>query len=558
MSKQRSVGSLLLCLASGVALTPHAALAQANNFAGGPFVPPKQPVIVNTPAPQETPVVTPQAAPRVEQALTLPTLFGNTTITPADTLMRSFTIGENPGRQDAGEQRSYRFDDIHAFLVEQGWQGELADGPFLEPEEGEAIIEDSNFIDPSLTPVGYEHPIFKACSYAEGGEKPVVIRVNEPSQHMWVFTDNNQFISQAQSCSKDALLSGLKGTVLSSNKDVLTIQKGCLIADAGNAELKIASKAAAIKLGSQSTAMIDYRPGNSIAIRILACPEGGKAKVRLAINPTQTYELVPGDELRANLSNDANDESLVSQSQFALENYLNSLPKSVSGAAASRFKRMEQHLARTAKTRKIESPNAPASLHTSFPLSIVASEGTRFIAADNGQVGILSGRVLLHAGSEQIVRTQLGDLYLQENSTVSVERWKGEFRAQCCSGPKSAIMVAENFGVPMNWGTEALLVDHEPGWADAFPNDGVGRRRFEMHKLKDSKCIISDFSLMALIAKGPHFKLLHKNAPEQTKELRNQLFKTAAALHVVAGNKGQYLTQAPITATTNNTSQKTN
>lgn len=42
MSKQRSVGSLLLLLAFGIALTPNAALAQAANFAGGPLAPRKR------------------------------------------------------------------------------------------------------------------------------------------------------------------------------------------------------------------------------------------------------------------------------------------------------------------------------------------------------------------------------------------------------------------------------------------------------------------------------------------------------------------------------------
>lgn len=472
--------------------------------------------------------------------------------------MRSFYVGELPDRVGNGEQRSYRFDDLRAFMLEQGWHSELAEGNFVDPDESNAIIEDSNFLDPALIPVSYENErsVFKACSYSEGEEKPVIILVNEPSQHFWVFTDTNQFVGQTQKCFKDALISGLKGTVLSSNKDILTLQKGCLIADSGKSELKIASKVAAVKLGFESTALIDYRPGNSVTIRVLACPNDGKAKVRLAIDPTKTYELSAGEELRANLQN-TTDEDRITRSTFSLENYLNSMPKSISGAAASRFHRMEHHLLKATRTDR--TPNGAISgLHTNAPLNLVASEGARFIATDNGQIGIFSGRVLFHTDAEQIVRTQLGDLYLQEGAAVSVERWKGELRAQCCSGPKSAILVAENFGVPMNWGTEALLVDHEPGWNDAFPNDGVGRRRFEMHKLKSSKCIISDFSMMALIAKAPHFKLLHKNAPEQTRELRNQLFKTAAALQVIAGKKGQYLTQAPATATNDSTSQRTN
>lgn len=559
MSKQRSVGSLMLLLAYGLALTPNAAIAQATNFAGGPFVPSKTPV-VNTTAPQEIPVAPPvQTAPqRVEQPLNLPTFFGNTTITPADTLMRSFYMGELPERPGAGEQRSYRFDDLRAFMSNQGWHSELAEGPFIEPDESNAIIEDSNFIDPALIPTSYEREqsVYKACSFSEGGDKPVIIRVNEASQHFWVFTDTNQFISQTQKCFRDALLSGLKGTVLSSNKDVLTLQKGCLIADSGKSELKIASKVAAIKMGAESTALIDYRPGNSVMIRVLACPNGAKAKVRLAVDSTATYELGAGEELRANLQNGTDDDH-ITRSTFSLENYINSMPKSISGPTACRFHRMEQHLLKASKADRT-SGGLISGFHTNEPVNIVASEGSRFISADNGQVGLLSGRILFHTDAEQIVRTQLGDLYLQEGAAVSVERWKGELRAQCCSGPRSAILVAENFGVPMNWGTEALLVDHEPGWSDAFPNDGVGRRRFEMHKLKSNKCIISDFSMIALIAKAPHLKLLHKNAPEQTRELRNQLFKTAAALQVIAGNKGQYLTQAPATATNNSTSQKTN
>ncbi|MBX9572431.1 MAG: hypothetical protein K2X77_26280 [Candidatus Obscuribacterales bacterium] len=156
--------------------------------------------------------------------------------------------------------------------------------------------------------------------------------------------------------------------MLSSTKNVLTIQKGCLIADAGKSELKIACKSAAIKLGAESTALVDYRPGNSIAIRILACPSGSKAKVRLAIDPTETYELAPGEELRANLS-ESTDEEQISRSTFELANYLNSMPKSISGAAASRFKRMEHHLMAASKSGRDSSSNAPTSLRANSPFS---------------------------------------------------------------------------------------------------------------------------------------------------------------------------------------------
>lgn len=548
MSKQHSFGSLTVLLACGLSTVPQAAFAQS--FTAPPanhpsitsntsnFVAPAQ---TQTQTQTQTQINNP-VQQKLDQPLSLPSLFGNTTILPTDTLMGNFKMGELVEGKGKGHPRSYKIDNLSAFLHGQGWQGEIAADNRGEFDESNAIIEDTNILDSAaLVPISYLEQFPAHFCSTSTSEQPVLIRVNESSKHLIIFTDNNQFLSGKISGSEDALLSGLPGTVLGSHNGILTLHKGRLVVDSGKQGVKLACKSAGMKLSADSCAMVDYRPGKSVAIRILSCPAGNKAKVRLAVQKDITYELGSGEEITVDLSQEsASPESIVNTGKFSLDTYVSSLPKQVLGLAS--YKRLVHHVCQAAGVKELENKTV---LEASEPVRMLATEGTRFYAAENGHISLLSGRVLLHNDAAQITRTQMGDLYMQKNSTLSLERWQGELRAQCCSGPKSIILVSDNFGVPMIWGMETLLVDHEPTWSDAFPNDGVGRRRFEMHSLKTNKCLISDFSLPALIVKGPHFKALHKDNTPETRDLRAELLKTAAALQVVTGYKGQYATQAP-------------
>jgi hypothetical protein len=472
--------------------------------------------------------------------LNLPTFIGNTTILPTDTLIGNFDrncIKETPVNN---AKDSYKFENLAAFLKDQGWQGKVFDDSFIFNDYN-AIIEDTEFLNNEfLGPLGYEKPRAELCSSSEN--KQVVIRINEKSKHLWVFTDSNQFLC-GKAAFKDLLLSGTPGTVLGRKADVFTLNQGQLVLDCGKDSVKLACRAAGLRIPADSCALVQYLPEQTIKIRVLHCPTDSRVRVRLTAQSDKTIELRSGEEMLVDFSQE-NVE--IAGNKFNTANYLNSMPAQITGLAA--YDRMVKHLSSEAAADRTTNSER---LSASAPVDLIGGENTRFVATNDGQIALISGRLLVHNSSEQVLRTQMGDLYLQPDATVSTERWQGEFRSQCCSKPKSAILVSQKFGVPLSWGTETLIVDHEPTWGDAFPNDGIGRRRFEMHALKDSKCLISDFSMSNFLVKSPHCQLL-RHQDKQFKDLRDELIKTAAALYVVTGYKGQYATQAPVTASANN------
>jgi hypothetical protein len=568
--------SMALLFACGISFMPTVSYAQS--FTGGPFTPGVKPIVTAPIAPTFNPQVIQQTtapAPPVQTQATnqpavrnfdtpvnFPAIFGNT-ILPTDTLPRTADLPSGLGHEDSkvGEPRTYEFGDLSVFLKGQGWNGGIADADGPELDEADAVIEDTSYGESAgIVPIRYPQSVddaagshFQLCSQADV-QQPVIIRVNEATKHLWVFTENNQFETGNILGCEDAFVSGLPGAVLGSRNGMLTLHKGVLIVDSGAESLKLATRAAGLKLPADSTAMVDYKPGRSVAVRILSCHGDGKAKIRLASQPDHVFELVAGEQLSVDIregSATADASSIVTN--FPLIGYVNSMPREVSGSASGRYKRMYAHVCGSEQVNRSHSENADKVLVAAAPVSLFSSEGTRFIAADTGHIGLLSGKVLVTSHAAQIIRTQMGDVYMQKNAVVSMERWQGELRVQCCSAPKSTILVSDKFGVPMTWGIETLILDHQPTWNDAFPNDGVGRRCFELHNLKMNNCIISDFSLPHLIVKGNHFHDLRTDNHDEARQLRAQLLKTAAALMIVTGYKGQYATKPPAQASTTQT-----
>lgn len=537
MIKHRALRALPLLLAC-ISLMPSAVLAQN-------FVPVATKTNLTTTVTQtqqgQTQVPADQGShiQITEQSLNLPAFIGNTTILPTDTLMGNFERSNFRETASQNAKISYKFDDLSAFLKEEGWQGKIYTDSF-KFNELNAIIEDSEFLNNELLgPLGrQEHPA-ELCSASDS--KQVVIRINEKSKHLWIFTESKQFLSGK--AVKDAIISGRPGTVLGHKSDVLTLNKGQLLLDSGKQGLKLACRAAAMRIPAESSSIVQYLPDQLVQIRVLHCPEDSRVRVRLSAQSDKTFELRSGEEMTVDISEENTE---IGTAPSNASSFFKSMPEQISGV--ENYDRFLKHINSECANEK---PRNQDKLSASAPVSLIGGDGSRFVATDDGQIALISGRLMLHNDSTQVLRTQMGDLYLQPDSTISAQRWQGEFRAQCCSKPKSAILVSEKFGVPMGWGTETLIVDHEPSWADAFPNDGIGRRRFEMHALKEGKCLISDFSMSAFLVKSPHCQLLRQRN-EQLKDLRDELLKTAAALNVVTGYKGQYATQAPVTASANN------
>jgi len=487
--------------------------------------------------------------------LNLPVVRGGNVILPTDTL--PWSVGDESGTlgptgDDVGGARVQivEFTDLNRFLAEQGWTRGVPGEATQELDEESALTVDTDFADSldGLIPISYtgaNQNDFVSCACPSAATRQVIIRVKNACPQMSVFTNFNQFEHGKVGGAQDGLLYGEPGTVISNNKSNVTLHKGQLVVDAGSGAMRIASKEAGIKLGPQSTAAIDYRPGDSLSIRALSTVAATPIKVRLGALPDRIFELKSGEELSINLTkqDQALLESIVT-SRFSLTDYAQTVPRHVTGDGAQYMHRLRKHLFSSSGIAAAKD-KTETTIRTSKPLHLLALEGSRFIASNSGKIGLLSGSMLVKTEDAQIFRTKLGDVYMQPGALASLQRWQGELRVECCSDPKSTILVSDNFGMALTWGTEGLIVDHPAAWSDALPNDGIGRRRFEMHALHQNNCVISDFSIPSLLLKSKHLQQVRTPVDKQGKELHERLLKTAAALQVVTARKGGYYVQPP-------------
>jgi hypothetical protein len=544
MQRRSRIRPLVVLTAIGLALAPGAGFAQ--------FIAPPPRV---TPTPTVTPQLpsTPTNLPSFQTPnFTMPNVNVNgNAIIPTDVLNWGANL---PGGFTAEGGHSERviteITDLEQFLKENGWMsGAVTEvDPDILADDG--ITIDTGFEDDleKLIPISWNESggekAFMLCS-----EQPsiphVIVRLSQNSNELMVFTKRNQFSSAERFGAEDALLSGFPGTVVSGKKQNLVLHKGQLVVDTGNTALKIATKAGGVKIEPNTTAIIEYQPTRSFSVIALASKSSTPVKARLAITADRVTELANQERLSIDLSKDgpAALES-VDQSKVDVNNYVRTLPGKTIGSASKLIARMEKRVKLAAADKSKSSEES--ALMTTEPVHLVGLDGSRVVASEGGSIALLEGRVFLHSQAPQIVRTKLGDAYLQGDSVNSLEVSNGQTRLLCCSEPKSSIFVANKHGIPMNWGMETVVTNHAPTWNDAVPNDGIGRRQFEMHKLNDLHCVMSDFSIHALMLKGRHLKSIRVPACSTHERLRDKLLKTAAALQVVTAKKGRYYLQSEL------------
>lgn len=559
---RRRTGLLSLCLA----ISQPAVFAQAAAVTN--FVPPPTQQITPTVI-QEMPQV-PQSRPLLPTQFSLPQV-NSTTILPTDAINFSFGAPTHVlnGPSGAATANAFAFDDLNAFLKEHGWDHPVSkeDRQALLSEDG--ITVDTAFAedDTKLVPLANSdsQANFLWMTSAGAASSHTIIRFNEACPELSVFTQPYQFMHVGKGTSDDALLSGSPGTCIANNNEDIVLYDGQLIVDAGKTPCRVATKAAGVKIEAESTALITYQPGKTLVVRSLAGKGSGPIKLRLAILPNKVFELPAEQELSVDLSLSAEDaEKSITISKFNETECTGAMPERAAGECTHEFQRMRAHLQAVEAEQSYDTtthpPHYQANAHGGHehhhpqtmllrkPVHVLGTPGSRFVASESGNIGLLSGKVLLHSHTPQVVCTQLGDVYLQSDAVATLERWQGEFRAQCCSKPKSAILVADKCGVPMNWGMEALVTDHRPSLADVAPDDRIGRRNFEMHDLTGKFCVISDFSIPTLLVKSEHLKPVRKAQTTRNKQLRDHLLKTAAAMQVVTAAKGRYYLQSELAA----------
>ncbi len=98
----------------------------------------------------------------------------------------------------------------------------------------------------------------------------------------------------------------------------------------------------------------------------------------------------------------------------------------------------------------------------------------------------------------------------------------------------------------LNAGEELIVVGHDcKDPSEIFGDDSIGRRRLKMVTIPSGQTIgVAEFSLVQAMEREPVlYRLLH-STDNHDKALKERLLKTAAILHFVTGNHGQYMPPA--------------
>ncbi len=530
------------------------AVAQAPFFGGPPPVippTPPTPVIIQNPTVSTTPIAptitnTPvvQVTPRVNiPSFTLPSGL----ILPTDTLSKQANLSGNRVTSKGGKvpERVFEITDLESFLGENDWHHGTAQEWLPQLDSADAFVEEAGTVEAesSILPISYHASPDQpgaGPSILQQEPKPILLKLTSAYRDLHVFTGANQALVEGET-----VMTAAAGTIVSSHKDFFTLHMGSLSIDTGNTAARIATRIGGIKIEPQSTCEIDYQPGKRLVIRSL---QGPKISVRakLLSLPDRIIEGVPGEQISINLDNQAavNGERIVHEICQATP-LQQDLGHRFSGEGAKLMHRMSEHLV-SAKQIPAATPNHEAKTTTCAPLHLIASEDSYLTTTSKGQLGLLAGRFFISAETAQIIQLRTGDVYMQPHSVAAIEAGQGLMRVQCCTDAKSVIVVTRKYGVPMHWGMESLILDHQATWEEAIPKDGVGRRAFEIHKKDAKEIVLSDFQLSSLLSKSAHLAGVRTPVHARNALLKEKLLRIAASLQVVtAGHGGYQVSQQP-------------
>lgn len=465
--------------------------------------------------------------------------LANRTILPTDSLMRQIEIGSAGGErlqsgipQVLASRRVKEFGTLSKFLRANNWKGQEAENWMQNLD-----LDNARYFDLYTAEIPSE---FKSISWIEqanlqlpamplsADREPLLLQVSNSWRELFVFNQDYQALDDSN---LKSLLLGKRGAVVCKEKDCITLQQGEILVDAGSDAQLVALKDAAVRMEKNSSCSIDYKPGEELRIRSLFSHDPQALKLKLRYLPTKVITLNPGEELNLNLRKGASCEYQTNKFEE---------PDFVSLAAhAANSEKSRRFLSRLG-LRKELSRSGGSKEDLSSPLRLIAESGSLIHCRPDGKIGLIGGRFFLVSGADQIVQAKQADLYLKENSAAHVEVRNGLMRVQCFSDPKSVLLVQGKSGIPMHWGLESLILDHQASWGEALPADGVGRRAFEIHAGSGSNIVFSDFHIGSLLLQTSYLLSLRKPSNHWHHAVQERLLKTAAALQVVTAKHGSY------------------
>ncbi len=403
-----------------------------------------------------------------------------------------------------------------------------------------------------------------------------VIRITGNHSELTIFTTSSQVLTGVQSSKSETIALGEQGTAVSVANGGLVLHSGKLLADNGKQELEVTTRLGTVKIASNSTAEIIDEPGGAVHIMALG---GGQGAVTVATRGiVRSIPLGPGEELilsddhvyvaTANakdvsdstptIDRSSNQERNIVKTTFSLEQMLAkedviaNRAIRLSGSKRGDLERFISHVNQAAKTQNpnfqlLKAPQAASALldrTAGGPPRLLAKEGTLFRQTDCGAVELQLGAIFVASGQPLTIKTALGSIKTHGDAMTVVEFRKGKLRVKSLSGPNTVSLEAAGHQINLGPGREALLVSHRPSKAESLPADGVARRNLSANSLDKKLSIVTgDFSIIsALISYDFLSPLLHPKSASN-KQMRDRVFKLAAAVELATSARGRYYMQ---------------
>lgn len=166
--------------------------------------------------------------------------------------------------------------------------------------------------------------------------------------------------------------------------------------------------------------------------------------------------------------------------------------------------------------------------------TLIVSEPGAVFEDSNNNVDVIAGAVMIDARSKSQVTVPGALITVKKGALLAVDVEGNCARIRACSGPGHITVVSEGREIRLNPGEELVVVNGEMSQVDAFPADGIGRRKIHKHELSAQKSVaISEFSMTTLLAK--HAWMSRGNA-----QLVSKMLKTAVALQIATRGHGRY------------------
>ncbi len=426
----------------------------------------------------------------------------------------------------------------------------------------DAIIIDTsdNLTGGGLVPIAYREP---AASHP-----PIVVRVSAARSNLVLFNQDDQLSCGDISHGDKTLLMGSVGTTFSSTNKVVYLHAGRLLVDSAHEPVRIATKTVGVKVEPGSTVLFEYWPSKPIRIMALAKHHGPSAKVRVSFISGAPISLEPGQELLvsegqikpADLEPGDGVERKVLQEtrpltggevltrsfsvqQFAPQVMLSPAQvRACSSQKAKAYERMVSHIAvHSSLPPSGQDSQAPASTWSADPVRMFAKDGTELMTESTGAVSLFSGSMLVRAPAGTRVKTDLGEIHVDDPAVLAVQSAPGAVRVDTCDGQGAVWALTGRHRIELNPGTELLLTDHTPSSEEAYARDGVGRRQVTATQLPHGiSVVLSDFSIMSLLSNGKHLKTLKKPDTPTDSQLVDNVLSTAAILNLTTGSRGGF------------------